>query len=247
MAIKKVTAFGQFGDILPGPQSHSFEPSGHEWLDDRTEASLLDSAFAAEKRQQLTKQLGESAWGGEGQGMDKAPMMEGDTFQRSTGKQKILSTQPRSEGKERAGLMFNIKDHDTATHGLPNADIVGQEPPSHLFRGMREDEWKQAQERGYIQSDGRGAIEPEWEGTNFATNIQTANSYMPRDVPGRIVKVRHDPADQYFTATTDDYARTRARVPIDRVEAVSEPYSHQQFGGLGLRDAVVAKQKKEGK
>ena len=140
----QVVSYGQFGGVLPGPSSRPDSDTGHDWLDDRDNATFQDAAFAAEGRQQLTKQLGETEWDGEGQTSDRAPMLEGDRFQRDVGSRLSLATQRRSEGRERAGLAFNV--HDAGVSGMSAyGNVTGQQPVKSLFRGMREDEWQQAQ------------------------------------------------------------------------------------------------------
>jgi hypothetical protein len=100
---------------------------------------------------------------------------------------------------------------------------VAQEPITHVYRAMALSEWRQAQQRGYIQSDRRGVI-ADWEGTNAGLDAATARSYIPGGgEPAVIVRLRVDPDDGWFAISADDYPRTRKRIPIDRVEAVSAP------------------------
>ena len=111
-------------------------------------------------------------------------------------------------------------------HGFKEA-LPGEQPPTHLWRAMSEEEWAEAQARGYILSDQRGTI-AEWEGTNFAARPDDAVSYLPRDggfnaeASGRgvIVRVAYDDADGYFMSKADSYVRTQQPVPLDRVDKV---------------------------
>lgn len=99
---------------------------------------------------------------------------------------------------------------------------VGTEPIRHVYRGVSEDEWQQAQERGYIESDKRGTISP-LEGTNAAVEPTDAVSYLPRQGQGRVVKIEVRPEDKWFIVSADQYPRTRQRIPLDRVVTVSPP------------------------
>jgi hypothetical protein len=231
----KIYQFSQFGDIEPGPQSETVEPSGHDWLDQRTEVSLMDAAFGAEARQKTQRELG-SPWMA---GSDKE---WNGRFMTSVGERRSLDVPrsvPGSEMQEKPGLNWNV--HDTGSFMEP---VVRQEPVTHVFRGMSTDEFDQAQTRGFIQSDERGVISPGWEGTNAGLNPATANSYLPRQGPGRIVKIAVHPEDQWFSTDVDDYARTRAAVPFSRVEAFTSVMSKDR---PSYRSGLVEQQKREGR
>lgn len=239
----RVTSFGQFGDIEPGPQSRQVDDTGHEWLNDRSDAGAIDAAFNAAHRQDIQKQLGGEPWLRQA---DMAPTIEGERQgSRRTGVSRVLDTQRRSEGKERAGLNWKVRNEDDSPEIL-GGPAPTSEPVKHVFRSMREDEFQQAHERGFFQSDGRGAIEPDWEGTNAAVEPASAYSYSPRDSPARMVKLAVHPDDGWFTATSDNYARTRQRIPLDRMVANTEPYEYGKAPGAGVRDHVVALQKAKG-
>lgn len=90
--------------------------------------------------------------------------------------------------------------------------------PTHFYRAVSEEEWQQAIERGYLSSDGRGNIS-DAEGTNADWTPET--SYLPKDRPGRLIRMKYDPSDGWFTITYDQYVRTRGQVPIERVDLVS--------------------------
>jgi hypothetical protein len=107
---------------------------------------------------------------------------------------------------------------------------------------MSEDDFQQSKAQGSIRSDGRGAIDPEWEGTNAAIDLASAHHYMPAQGTGRIVKIAVHPEDQdkWFTSTHDDYARTREPIPWDRV--VSHTSEFDKRGGTSFRDSVVERE-----
>jgi hypothetical protein len=118
--------------------------------------------------------------------------------------------------------------------GLNTGPLVTRDGdvPTHLFRGMSEDDFQSSKERGFIQSDGRGAISPDWEGTNAGTDPGTAYSYLPREGAGRIVKIKVHGDDGWFSSDVDSYARTRQPVPWDRVESHTSPINKSQFAYL---------------
>lgn len=118
-------------------------------------------------------------------------------------------------------------------------------PPTHLFRGMSEDEFQEAQSRGFIRSDERGVLTEGWEGTNAGTSPGTARYYLPHDKPGRIVKIAHHPDDEWFATNTDTYARTRAKIPWERVVAHTESIpSDEERTARSFRSQVVEEQKR---
>ena len=98
---------------------------------------------------------------------------------------------------------------------------------AHLYRGMSEGEFQEAKGRGFIASDMRGTFDvPGGEGTNAGTDPATAHSYMPRTGTGRIVKIAAHQDDAWFETDTDNYARSRAQIPWDRVVAHTEEFAH---------------------
>jgi len=242
----KVVSYGQFGDISEGPQSHPWEDTGHEWLDVRMNASLQDRAFGNEAAQKRRMELGNvPRLTGE---PDILPHMEGDKMGgRKTGLSKSMDVQRRdSNQKERFGLNYRVTDNDAKpeTLGGPAPTL---EPVSHVFRGMSEDDFQQSQAQGFIRSDGRGAIDPEWEGTNAGIDMATAQTYMPHSGLGRVVKIAVHPEDQdkWFTSQHDSYARTREPIPWDRVTAHTSAFDKSL--GSQFRDSVVEQQKREGR
>ena len=98
-------------------------------------------------------------------------------------------------------------------------------PIEHVYRGMSHDEWASAQSAGHIKSDGRGAIIPEWEGTNATVDPDTAEYYV-RTTPhtetqgGVVAKISVHPDEHWFTSNADNYIRTRHPIPISRVLSV---------------------------
>lgn len=102
-------------------------------------------------------------------------------------------------------------------------------PVEHVYRGMSQDEWDTARSQGFIRSDGRGAISPEWEGTNASLTRDTAEYYRETNPEsarrGVVAKIAVHPDDQWFASSADSYLRTRRRIPLHRVVSVT------QFGG----------------
>lgn len=135
---------------------------------------------------------------------------------------------PQTEGKtgERPGLEWSVTDHGHFPNRpmFPSKD-VRREPVKHVYRGVSTDEWKQAQERGHIQSDKRGTI-ADWEGTNADVDPRSAASYLPRGGSGHILQIKVHPDDGWFTHHADQYVRTRQSIPLDRVTKIS-PVIHK--------------------
>jgi hypothetical protein len=102
---------------------------------------------------------------------------------------------------------------------MPRTNL-GTSPITHVYRGMTEAEWNQAQQRGYISSDMRGVIAG-WEGTNAGASAGTAVSYLPRNGKAIVAQIAVRPEDGWFTSDADDYLRTRNQVPLDRVLATT--------------------------
>jgi 8-oxo-dGTP diphosphatase len=145
-------------------------------------------------------------------------------FTVNVGEHRQVARPPK--GQEEGPAVWNITDHGE----LPNLPMlpqrnIRQEPIEHVYRGVSTDEWKQAQERGYLKSDQRGTI-ADWEGTNAATDPKSAMSYLPHNGGGHVLKIRVHPDEKWFTIPHDQYARTRERIPLDRVEHVS-PLIHK--------------------
>lgn len=116
-------------------------------------------------------------------------------------------------------------------------------PPTHLWRGVSEQEWAQIQKDGYILSDKRGVIEDR-EGTNFADDPRSAISYLPRDKGfneeakglGRVIRVKYDDADGYFMMEADGYVRTQQPVPIERIDLISPVIYKDEHTYLSIPD-----------
>lgn len=120
-------------------------------------------------------------------------------------------------------------------------EIPGTERPvAKVFRVMDVAEWRQAKQRGFFQSDGRMNLGD--EGTVVSTR-STGTFYAPP--VGRsavIVRMRVDPADGWTMdmnpdgrTSVDDYVKTHAPIPFDRVEAVTVPFEvyEEEFGDYG--------------
>ena len=142
-------------------------------------------------------------------------------------------------GSERAGLEFSLEDWDQTDSKRWFGTDLGTEKVKHVYRGMSLQEWAQVQERGVIQSDGRGVI-VDTEGTNAGIEPDTAFSYLPRNSSGVIVKIRVEDEDEWFTISADSYARSRRPIPIDRIEMVS-PVIHKDETGAAYVDEDVSK------
>jgi GNAT superfamily N-acetyltransferase len=127
---------------------------------------------------------------------------------------------------------FDVLDNGPLT-GMGFRHKVRTEPIQHVYRGVHEDEWKQAQQRGYLQSDARGAIVSS-EGMNAAVDPQSAVSYLPRNASGRVLKIRVQPEDGWFSIKPDSYVRTRSRVPLDRVESFSPTIHKDDRAGMSF-------------
>lgn len=146
--------------------------------------------------------------------------------------------QPYPPGVNEWPAEWAVDDHlpqDHQGYRFPNRD-VRREPIEHVYRAVHPDEWAQAQQRGYLQSDQRGTIS-DWEGTNAGLDPRTAWSYLPRGQygnSGHILKIRTHPDDGWFATPHDDYVRTRNQIPLDRVEAVSPLIeTHNQDAAMG--------------
>lgn len=234
---KRVVALGQFGGILPGPSSSPDSDTGHAWLDERSNAGMTDAAFNANDMQKRMAEVKAPGWT-----TGEADMADNGRFMTRTGTSRHLSQQGSSGPRERMGLQFNVVNEDAPRLGGSN--ITHQEPVEHVYRGMSEAEFQQAKGRGHVASDERGVIEPGWEGTNATPDFGTAHNYLPREGPGRIVKMAVHPADQWFTSDIGDYPRTRAQVPWDRVVAHTSIMDKSKASNL--REQVVEQQKKKG-
>jgi hypothetical protein len=180
--------------VEEGPQSMPYFDTGTEWLDQRMNVSQFRGAMSRLNTQKYLRELGETR-----------RIREGDIAM----SQHFGSSETEVPLRE---VFSGQRNH--AYHAE-----VSDKPPSHLFRGMSEEEFQESMKRGYVQSDGRGAIMPEWEGTNAGHDAGTAYSYLPRTGPGRIVKLRVNEDDEWFGNKYDSYARTRKPIPWDRVEA----------------------------
>jgi len=103
------------------------------------------------------------------------------------------------------------------------------EPIQHVYRAIGLEEWRQALQRGYLESDRRGVL-ANWEGTNAAADPRIAAYYLPRNDSGVIVKIQVRPQEQWFAIAADEYLRTRGRVPLDVVTAVSPIINRDERG-----------------
>lgn len=194
----------QFSAHIPdfveaGPQSFPESDTGIDWLDARTNQNQVEGAFTRYNDQKYLRELGET--------------------QRISPENIAMSQDMGSKEREVPLRTVRYKKPGDPFSG----DIVSNAPPTHVFRGMSEEEFQTSRQRGYIQSDGRGAIIPEWEGTNAGIHPGTAYSYLPSEGKGRIVKIRVNEGDGWFGNNMDSYARTRQQIPWDRIEAHTSP------------------------
>jgi hypothetical protein len=234
---RQFPVLGSLGGILPGPTSEPDSDTGHGWLDERTNAGVMDAAFNANDRQKNMAEVGEHQWT-----TGEADKADNGRFLTNVGESRHLDQQGSSGPRERLGLQFNVVNEDASS--MLGRNIVGQEPVQHVYRGMSEDEFQEAKGRGHIASDERGVIQPGWEGTNATTDFGTAHNYLPREGPSRIVKMAVHPDDQWFTSDIGDYPRTRAQIPWDRVMSHTSVIDKSKTSNL--REQVVEKQKREG-
>jgi hypothetical protein len=97
-----------------------------------------------------------------------------------------------------------------------------ERPPSHLYRVMSSEEFEQARERGFIQSDERQNIESD-EGTVFSL-VPTGGFYSPRTGDkGVIVRVNYSDDDGWVVGPEGPrYVKTSQEIPFERVDAYQE-------------------------
>lgn len=175
-----------------------------------------------------------------------------DNFQKWFSPQKLdggKETHPKSGYDVHVGKWLSVKQPEPDVDGPPIFKVTdygahageqmfptdaGTQPIRELYRGMSIDEWNQAVERGYIQSDRRGVI-GSWEGTNAGIDPQTSQSYLPRGAESVIAKIAVRPEDGWFARNEDGYLRTRNRVPMSQVTAVSPVLYKDPDEGLFVR------------
>lgn len=104
----------------------------------------------------------------------------------------------------------------------------GTRPIKHVYRGVSEEDFQGIQQRGTIHSDQRGNISQE-EGTNSATDPRSAAAYLPQNGPGRILKIRVHPEDNWQVAS-DGYIKTHTPVPVDRIVRHTGVINKDQMG-----------------
>ena len=194
--------------IETGPQSMPSSDTGMDWLDHRVNQSQFEGAVSAYNQQKYLKELGET--------------------QRLRPGSIAMSQEMGSTDRE---VPLREVSYDDSKY--PSSRSVSDKPPSHLFRGMSEEDFQQSMDKGVIQSDGRGALMPDWEGTNAGHDAGTAYSYLPSEGSGRIVKLKVDENDGWFGSNVDSYARTRQPIPWNRVETYTSPIdkSERVFSG----------------
>lgn len=115
-------------------------------------------------------------------------------------------------------LMFKPRD-GSILDNKPNSDPY---PVEWLYRAISDEEWDFINEHGYMQSDGRMNIA---EGEGTVATPRDPTFYLPNRVGkrGRVVRIRYTPEDQWWV-DHDGYAKTPAKIPIDRIDQVSPWY-----------------------
>jgi hypothetical protein len=97
--------------------------------------------------------------------------------------------------------------------------------PQYLFRAVSEEDYQGIFSRGFMKSDGRMNL-TQAEGT--VASSTNPSWYLPGGLrsnpagqyPGRILKIKLDPADGWSMAS-DGYWKTSSDVPASRIEMVS--------------------------
>lgn len=136
----------------------------------------------------------------------------------------MLGSERATELPMREAKVVPVSDPMSEAHARSMAKTPTGEtrPIEHVYRGMSHEEWAQAQERGHLRSDARGAIDPKWEGTNAALDPKSAHYYRNTtgDGTGVVAKIAVHPDDKWFLSDVDSYARTRGTVPLSRVQII---------------------------
>jgi hypothetical protein len=158
-----------------------------------------------------------------------------------------MVSDPQNPGESRWKSDASVTEKDPKSQwGIPRAPKMYEEIPSKMigtvrsgrtrdpeamYRAVSEEEYQEAKNRGYFQSNGNGIIDP-GEGTN-AKIEDDPTSYLPHEGKGRIVKFKYDPEDGWFVGKyPDEYARTTKPIPFDRVvgdTGVIERTNHGAF------------------
>ena len=89
-----------------------------------------------------------------------------------------------------------------------------------LYRGVTLEDWNRIKEQGYIDTDGRGAIEPEDEQINLTPHPETAVEYIPSGHRGVVLAIDPNGLD-LFMIGADDYIRANGKIPLSNVVKVS--------------------------
>jgi DNA polymerase III epsilon subunit-like protein len=93
-------------------------------------------------------------------------------------------------------------------------------PIEYVYRAISEEEWNEALERGYIESDKRMNLTDD-EGT--VTDAGNPSWYLPNGLgmAGRIIRIKYDPEDGW-RRDHDSYIKTDEPIPISRIDAVTD-------------------------
>jgi hypothetical protein len=97
-----------------------------------------------------------------------------------------------------------------------------------LFRGITVADYERIMDQGFMDTDGRSAISPDYEGINLTPSTATAFAYFPVGEESVIVAINTDGLPLYQVGA-DDYPRSFDPIPADRIIAVSEPVVKDEF------------------
>lgn len=114
---------------------------------------------------------------------------------------------------------------DATSLGYDKYQVGDPRPPEFLYRAVSEEEWQQAVERGYIQSDQRMNLT---EGEGTVTALDNPLFYFPgnlaSDKPGtyegRIIRIKYRDEDGW-RHDRDGYVKTSEKIPISQVDKIT--------------------------
>jgi DNA topoisomerase-1 len=137
---------------------------------------------------------------------------------------KITTKTPANYGE---GEFPMVADFVPGPAGLGDKQVTPERPLPFVFRAVHEDEYQEALERGFMQSDQRMNLS-QAEGTVAA--VVDPTFYLPGklasdengDYPGRLVKIALDP-EHGWHYDRDGYVKTSQPIPIKQIVDVSPP------------------------
>ena len=92
----------------------------------------------------------------------------------------------------------------------------------YLFRGVSLEDYNRIKDRGFVDTDLRGAISDK-EGINLAQDASTAFNYLPEGVEGVVMAIKVSDKDGLFMIGADDYVRSSKPIPFSDVKFVTSP------------------------